>query len=159
MSGGEFQIGEAFAPREARWLGDFESGGWRLKRYGVVGPGRSLETGALGDWESCCEALLPDAGAGSGRPGVGFVIVHAGGGWEYLVVCWWDSGNELCVRVLSRPRGESEWRKAREGQSFCVWDMELMWHERNAYIEHVLRDARGDLDGYVADRYGGERVG
>ena len=159
MSGCEFQVDEAYAPREVRWLGELDSDGWRLKRYGIVGPGQMLAMDGLGDWEDRCAEMLPGEGADAGRPGVGFVIVHAGNGWEYLVVCWWDSGNELCVRMLTRRVGEVVWGEPLETQSFCVWDMELMWHERNAYVECVLCDARGDLDGYLKAVFEGESVG
>jgi hypothetical protein len=36
--------------------------------------------------------------------------------------------------------------------SFCLWDMEVMWHERNAFVQHMY-GAVPDLAAYRADRF------
>lgn len=53
------------------------------------------------------------------------------------------------TRVFLRDRGN--WRPARDGESFCVWDLEIMWHERCAYIRTMLVGA-GCGAGPAADR-------
>ncbi|MFG0258272.1 MAG: isochorismatase [Phycisphaerales bacterium JB043] len=153
-SGGEgcFRVSEAFAARRTWYDGCIEDRGWRLKRYVVCAEGREIDGTSLGGGVARLMERL--GGLSEHCPGVGFVIVHLGSGWDYLVGCWWDNENELCVRVLSRERGEERWAVARENQSFCVWDMEVMWHERNAYVEHVLTDTRGDVEGYMRDVLG-----
>jgi hypothetical protein len=61
--------------------------------------------------------------------------MHQGRG-DYLVLGWWDNENELPLRVLVW--GESGWREARGSESVCVWDLRILWHERDAYVATVL---------------------
>ncbi|SMF24728.1 hypothetical protein [Pseudogulbenkiania subflava] len=66
--------------------------------------------------------------------------------WGRLLV-YWDNDNECLVRVWVRD--ENGWRAARS-ESFCVWDLQVIWHEREACVRHLLTDAP-DMDGYLAD--------
>jgi hypothetical protein len=135
-----------FAPRAASFRGVVERAGHRLKGYAIRYGERPV------DWEEHREgidlalAALPDADPENGRPGLGFLIVHRGRAAEYVVLGWWDRQNELPVRVFVR--NEGPWRPARDGESFCVWDLEIIARERDAYVETVLAD--GDAEAYLA---------
>lgn len=137
-----------FAPRAATFHGIVEHAGHRLKGYSVRYGERPV------DWEEHHEgielalAALPESKPMEGRPGLGFLIVHRGRAAEYVVLAWWDRQNELPVKVFVR--NEGPWRPAREGESFCVWDLEIVARERDAYVETVLSD--GDVGAYLARR-------
>lgn len=137
-----------FAPRAATFHVIVEHAGHRLKGYSVRYGERPV------DWEEHHEgielalAALPEAKPVEGRPGLGFLIVHRGRAAEYVVLAWWDRQNELPVKVFVR--NEGPWRPAREGESFCVWDLEIVARERDAYVETVLAD--GDVGAYLARR-------
>jgi hypothetical protein len=137
-----------FAPRTATFHGIVEHAGHRLKGYSVRYGERPV------DWEEHREGIelaltaLPNAKPAEGRPGLGFLIVHRGRDAEYVVLAWWDRQNELPVKVFVR--NEGPWRPAREDESFCVWDLELVASERDAYVETVLAD--GDAEAYLARR-------
>ncbi|MFP8965392.1 hypothetical protein ACKC9G_02255 [Pokkaliibacter sp. CJK22405] len=64
-----------------------------------------------------------------------FCIFHAGRGMDYVVLCHWGNDNELfpAVSVRFRDAEPQEWQQD-PGYSFCLWDMEVMWAERNFYI-------------------------
>jgi len=72
-----------------------------------------------------------------------------------VVVAWWDNQNELLNRVFVRVgEAESPWRDSGGAYSFCVWDLQVLWHERNAFVRHVMSpQSCPDLDGYLADVY------
>lgn len=145
----------AYAPRAVSLLPLRQFGGWRLKRY-LLAAEASAATAAV--FESGVEValqLLPQPAVTALRPGVGYLILHRGADCDYIVLNWWDQENEHLTRVLVRARQPgARWQQAAD-QSFCVWDMQLMHHERNAYVQHVLGGAC-DLDAYLADRYGAE---
>lgn len=71
---------------------------------------------------------MPPADPSSGRPGLGFTIFHQGFDGDYVVVCWWDRENELPTKVW--PWDGNTWRRALVGESFCMWDLEMFWFER-----------------------------
>lgn len=64
-----------------------------------------------------------------------FVIFHEGASCLYLVLCWWGNDNELFTSVSVLAGGG--WVEQPDRYSFCLYDMEVMWDERNAYIETI----------------------
>jgi hypothetical protein len=137
-----------FAPRAATFYGIVEGSGHRLKAYSVRYGERPIDWDEHREGIDLALAALPDANREAGRPGLGFLIVHRGRAAEYVVLAWWDRQNELPVKVFVR--NEGPWRPALEGESFCVWDLEIVGRERDAYVETVL--AGGDAEAYLARR-------
>lgn len=140
-----------FAPyedRPIRFAGLREPAGWAIKVYEVWMRAARFEPDRFAQGEAMALRALPDAPA-PGRPGVGFLILHQGRGMDYAVLAWWDRENELPTRVFVDEG--AGWRSA-VTESFCVWDMQIMNAERDAYVRHVLADPRhGDLAAYLAD--------
>lgn len=83
---------------------------------------------------------LPEPAQTPSRPGLGFCVLHAGRGADYAVLGWWDRENELPVRIFVRPHDESAWRPSRGGESFCVWDLQVVAFERDAYVQTLLNN-------------------
>lgn len=79
-----------------------------------------------------------------------FAICHDGASARYLTLGWWGNDNEMFVAVaVTQPEG---WIEDLERYSFCLWDMEVMWHERNAFVQHMYGNVP-DLAAYRADRF------
>jgi len=140
-----------YAPRAIRWLGLAERHGHRLKRYAITRGDEPLRERDFAEgFELACQAL-PLPAVTSARPGVGFAISHQGNGADYSVLAWWDNENELPLRVFVRPQEPGgAWRSARESESVCVWDLEIVSFERDAYVATLL--AGGTADDYLARR-------
>jgi hypothetical protein len=97
---------------------------------------------------------LPRPAVAPGRPGVGFVIAHHGRTADYLVMAWWDRENELPLRVSVRGSDPgSGFHPARDGESICVWDLELIWLERQAYVATVLGESPAESTAYYLARH------
>ncbi|MBV9437233.1 MAG: hypothetical protein JOZ44_14340 [Acidobacteria bacterium] len=82
-----------------------------------------------------------------GCPGVGFIIKHHGATADYVVLAWWANENELPTRVFVTDPQTGRWRPAND-ESFCVWDLEIMWRERNHYIRTML-GGKSDVAQYL----------
>lgn len=53
----------------------------------------------------------------------------------YWVPGWWGNDNELSTKVaVPEPGG---WTIDALRYSFCLWDMEVIWHERQAFHDGV----------------------
>ncbi len=53
--------------------------------------------------------------------------------------------------MLVRPISSAEWREAAHTASICVWDLQVMAFERDAYVETVLSaPADPDVEAYLA---------
>lgn len=149
------KISEPFAPRPTHFREIFEYNGWRFKVYKII-----YGTSPL-DWQQYQQAIeiaskeFPQPTVTDKRPGVGFIICHQGRGWHYLVVCWWDNENELITKILVQKIDEkNKWQKATSVQSICVWDLEIIWFERNAYVGTVLSNSDSpDIETYLKSHF------
>jgi hypothetical protein len=126
-------VSEPFRARAVIALLPILSDELRLKRYAIAYEGEPVFDAPL-----------------DGISGVGFAICHRGRGAEYLVVGTWQNENELPLRVWTRDFGAAGWTRRTDDAGACVWDLEVIAFERDAYVAHVLEGARGDLDGYLA---------
>jgi hypothetical protein len=133
-----------YAPRPIRPLGVRTHAGWLVKAYGITFGAAALDPARFVGGEALALAALPDPPRTDGRPGVGFLILHQGRTGDYAVLGWWDNENELPLRVFVRPP-DGGWRPARGGESACVWDLQVIAFERDAYVATVLAaDAPAD---------------
>ena len=77
-----------------------------------------------------------------------FAIMHEGVSCEYLIVGWWQNDNELFVSVSVKE--PDNWVEDMTKYSFCVWDLDIIWHERNSFIRHLYSGTK-DLEAYRND--------
>jgi hypothetical protein len=153
------RVTEAYRPRRVVPRGVRAVDGWRLKQYHIVygeaAPDWGRFEGGLGSAKQ--QGLWLPAAEGPGRYGVGFVIGHQGRVSDYLVLKWWDNENELPGMVLVHDRvPHAPWRPAKSCEGICVWDLSVIWHERNAFVRTVLaRTGEPDVEAYLADMFAG----
>jgi hypothetical protein len=132
-----------YEPRPIRFHGLRSVDGWRLKRYSIAYGADPIDWSAFEPAMTLADAALPRPAVTDARPGVGFVIAHQGRTALYCVLAWWDNENELPARVFVRGLADgAAWRAARGSESFCVWDLQVIGFEREAYVATVL--AGGD---------------
>ena len=125
-----------YRPRTLAFLGVESALGYRLKIYSIrAGEAPFDRARFAGGWALALDAL-PQPAVATGRPGLGFAVLHRGRTGDYLILCWWDCENELPTRVFVN--GPDGWRPAQGGESFCVWDLRVMWWEREAYVGTIL---------------------
>lgn len=135
----------AFTPRPIRFHGFIQDQKCQFKCFSI-----SYEN-QRPDWDSFSEGLSVGFEALEKSPlypeaELGFLIAHKGQRMNYLILAFWGNDNELFPLVLIQ--GESGWHVS-DTTSFCVWDMEVMFNERNAYIKHVMNQS--DHPGYLSD--------
>ena len=147
---------QPYAPRPIRSHGLRPHGDWRLKLYSIVhgAPPTDWDT-YWRDFEPGFARVLdelPGSARTAERIGAGFLIAHRGRGCSYVVLGWWDRENELPLRLAVRDHTpEAPWRAAAASESVCVWDLEVIGHERDAYVKSVLSDTPVDLQRREAD--------
>ena len=138
-----------YQPRPLAFLGVESVAGYLLKVYTIRHDvSRAFKRERFADRWEVAGGELPQPAVADRRPGVGFAILHQAQGDDYLIMGWWDRQNELPTRVFLR--GEQGWRAAQGGESFCVWDLRVMWWEREAYVGTVLAGSRNAVGAYLA---------
>lgn len=143
---------QPFKHREILPLAPIETKGWQLKRYRIRHADQVFDETRFDGGRALALGALPHPARTAERPGVGFLIEHQGNGIDYAVLGWWDRENELPLRVFvcDQP-GSNAWRPARGSESVCVWDLQVIWAERDAYVSTVLAESQPDaLNAYVS---------
>lgn len=64
-----------------------------------------------------------------------FAIFHQGKSLAYLVLAWWQNDNEMFTRVAVHKDGT--WIIDAQQYSFCLYDLEIFWQERNIFIDSI----------------------
>ena len=140
-----------YQPRPLTFLGVESVAGFLLKVYLIREESQAAEVERFAArWELAADAM-PQPAVTDARPGVGFVILHQGRTGDYVILSWWDRENELPTRIFLRDGGGDGWRAAQGGESFCVWDLRVMWWEREAYVGTVLAGSANGIDAYLAN--------
>jgi hypothetical protein len=132
----------AYRPREVRAYPALALPGRTFKVYGIVAePARAARMPAA--------AMLADAIASlstatdrDGSHGLGFVILHLAQDGDYLLVSDWVDANMLRHHVYQcrvTDHGITALRSlASSGIIACVWELEIMKFERDAWVRTVL---------------------
>ena len=93
-----------------------------------------------------------DKGVSDDRYGVAILIVHEGREGVFALVSWWVGENMLQHHVYF---SSSDFPCSFEyispsGIAACVWEMEVLAFERDAWVEHVLANPSGpNLEMYL----------
>lgn len=149
------KLSEPYQERPIRPLGTWEPEGWRLKVYGIAYEAKRPSDDLVKWAKRVASRRLPVPAVTEDRYGVGFLGVHAGRGENLVFLDWWAAENELHHHVWTGPAADpTVLSRASEGAAVaCVWDLAVLSHEREAWIEHVLDNPDGpDLEAYMADR-------
>jgi hypothetical protein len=134
-------VAHRYEPRPTRRLDLRDLNGWRIRVHTITLPGEQFDLARFEPGLAMAAQALPPEGAQEGRAGVGFAIFHQGRGVDYVVLCWWARENELPIRVFVRDRiPAARWRAAQGEESICVWDLEVISRERDAYVRTVLAE-------------------
>lgn len=150
----EFHRSECFIDRAVQRAGIVVHNDWRLKQYDISYDGEPVSEVDFRAGVLLALSELQHPAVSRNRPGIGFLIRHAGRDAHYVVLAWWDNQNEMLTRIIVRDLlVGTPWHDAAGKFSFCIWDMKVLWHERNAFVKHVMSPAAGpDVHGYLSDQ-------
>ena len=150
MSGGAAIAG--YQPRPVQALGILEVAGWRIKQYVMtVAPGHVPDLRLLNATAAMAAKALP---AASATHGVGFLIAHQARPACFVLLDWWQDGYDLKQRYYTSPLDHPDELVELSGEAVgCVWELEVLLHEREAWIDHVLNSEADDFRAYLQDMF------
>ncbi|OLT26506.1 hypothetical protein BJF83_21090 [Nocardiopsis sp. CNR-923] len=140
-------LAEDHHERDVHPLDCREISGHLVKVYALEAPGRTVTEQDEAEAVRIAEGHLA-LGAARGSLGLAVLIVHAGGDGDYVLVHTWIEGNLSDLGIFTGPAERPDLlRPARAGLAPCVWEAEVLAHERDVFAWHVL-----DGDGELSDR-------
>lgn len=150
---------EPYVPRDILGLGVWTVGPLRLKAYGITwrgdGPNEVNATFAptlVDAARSHVVKRLPGEAEAEGHQGLGFAVLHEDPLDIWLLMDWWAHGDMGC-QLLSRCRvgGDAAFEAVHKPYFACVWEMVVINHERNAWVDTILTE-RPNPEAYL-DRW------
>lgn len=152
----------AYAPRLVRTLPPVRANGRVLKAYAMYARAEEQAPPPDPQWlQEQASAVLAAAPQDGDHP-AGFLILHAGMERDYLLVSqWYDA--DMLKHWVREVRVDADGRTTltpldQRDLVACVWELEVIAFERDAWVNTVLVPRRLDetsLDAYAATTFGG----
>jgi hypothetical protein len=141
------KITEKYEDRLIEECGILEVNGWKLKLYKITyrknspADEKTLDIAvnffkdAAFDYTAKYDDMTPSYG-------LGYVILHKGMDSNFIAVNWWSGENMLVTRAMLAPLNDpcNYNEITQTGMNICVWDMLVHNHERNAWVESILKN-------------------
>lgn len=141
----------AYQPRRIRYRERVERSGWRLKVYHLLHADKEADDALVAAALDEAFGWLPGPDDGPEHYATGFVGVHQGASYDFVLVAYWAYQTELRFQSWMRPTSQSyRLEQVRSGElSADVWDLALLAFERRAWVEHVLEPDEADIAAYL----------
>ena len=151
------KISEPYKERPVNFLGITGDSGWRFKLYTITyenntPPDEKTIATAKEFAKDCIEKYHYIADS----YGLGYIIIHKGMDANFIVVNWWVGENMVCTHTFLAPLSNPNLYQeiTHTGMNVCVWDTLVHFHERNAWVNHIMKNPKNpDAKGYLEDIY------
>ena len=153
-------IKEAYQPRPIRFLELYQHEDWTLKIYSISKQRERVDAAHVEHAKTyLSEWLAPSSAYGLETYKLATLIVHEGKEGCFAIINWWTDDNMLQNFAYLKQKGEKDFTLFSDrGIALCVWEMEVCWHERKAWIKHVLmQHEHPDVEAYLNDHLNSER--
>jgi hypothetical protein len=143
-----------FRFRPIRFIEIIQHNEWRLKLYTISYDDSGIDAAIfktvkskLGEW------LLQTKNYDLPVYNVGSLIIHKWSGGYFAIIQWWIDENMMQVFVYLSDKEQAKDFKiySDKGIISCVWELEILWFERNAWIEEVMQKGmnKKNIDNYL----------
>ena len=148
---------EPYEDRPVEFLELSNNDGWRFKIYSIVykknsAPDERTIEIAKQFAKDCIEKYHYIADS----YGLGYIIIHKGKDSNFIVINWWLGENMICTHSFLSPLNNSNLYQeiTHTGMNVCVWDALIHFHERNAWVEFIMKNPDApDINGYCESIY------
>jgi len=144
---------QPYAPRPVRYLGLHHCDGWRIKTYSISAKNERVGQDAVAQvWTLLPVWLAQHTTYPLDSYRIASLILHVGREGCFAILSWWIDSNMLQTQVhLATDPERRDFRLFSDRGIFtCVWEMAVLWFERNAWVQHVLTHP---ADPHGIDRY------
>ena len=147
-----------FKERAVKYLGLYEFDDWKFKIYSL----KYDETRITDGIEEIIKLEIPNWVKKKTQINsfsnykIGTVIIHEAVDSILTIINWWVYENVLQNHVYyseyKTPNKLEDF--SNKGVQFCVWEMNIIWHERNLWVEHILKNSKKpDWKSYLSSHY------
>jgi hypothetical protein len=150
------KIKSFYKTRPVRFLEVAEVDGWKIKLYSISVKSVIVNAETIAFAKRQLPGWLKKASAYKlDTYKVATLILHEGKEGCFAIISWWTDENMLQLYVyLSSYNQPTDFKLySDKGIVSCVWEMAVLWFERNAWVNHVLMKAGNpDLEAYLNEQ-------
>lgn len=146
-----------YKTRAVRLIEIYSLNGWRIKVYSISAKNEFAHKDIIITAKiNLAEWLKNDTNYEYENYKITTLIVHEGIDGCYVILNWWlgENMSQQHIYISSNRQPYKFELRSDKGLSVCVWEMAVLWHERNAWIKHVLQKATApDFESYLNDQF------
>lgn len=143
-----------YQTRTIRFSEVVESDGWRIKVYTISGmEGFHHPVFYQQALQNLPVWLKLENGFDDTNDRIAFLILHAGTEGIFSLINWWVGENMLNTHIfITDPQVPNQFsRISGQGLAHCVWELEIVNHERISWTTNILKRESADYDAYLLD--------
>ncbi len=143
-----------YKKRPVRFIELCETGEWKIKIYSISVLNERVSPEAILQVKELIPGWLENSSIHElDNYKIATVIVHEGKEGIFALINWWVGENMLQHYVYFAGYDKPYDFKlfSDKGISYCVWELAVIWHERNAWVKHVLKkEGKPDFEAYLS---------
>lgn len=148
------KIKSSYTTRPIRFLEVYNYNDWQIKLYSIsihsefVSKENIEKTKQqLDNWLSKSEVYDLETYK------IATLILHEGKEGCFAIINWWIDENMLQNFVYLMDVSNEYKLFSDNGITTCVWEIAIIWHERNAWVKHVLmKNENPDFQAYINEQ-------
>lgn len=151
----------AYRTRPIRFLGLEKCGEWTIKVYSISSKNEYADQHFI----TLAKANLPlwlknVSSIQLSNYQVATLIIHEGIDGCFAIISWWVDENmlQLFAYLASAANPDQFQLISDKGMVSCVWEMAVLWFERNAWVEEVMKQPHNlsAIDNYLSKQLNGD---
>ncbi len=149
----------AYRPRPIRFLEVFQHKDWAIKIYSISSKNEQVDELDVAFAKENLDIWLRQSKVYDlATYKIATLILHEFNGGCFAIINWWTDENMLQNFVYLKTNEAAEFvLYSDKGISTCVWEMAVWWHERNAWVKHILmKHEKPDFEAYLMEQLHGE---
>lgn len=147
------RIQQKYKTRAVRFLEVYPLGDWRIKVYTITIKDAFVDLKTIKLVKSKLpEWLQQKENYGLETYGIATLIIHKGKEGCFAIINWWIDENMLQnhVYLASNETPDDFAVYSDKGIMTCVWEMAVLWYERNLWVKYVLKKHKQpDVESYL----------
>lgn len=143
---------EPYQPRPIRMNEYWQLADWRMKLYTITQQLPPVNAEWITIAKQLAEERLPLMAVTDSTYGLGFIIVHQTRRDVFINIDWWAWENELIHHAYTAPLQHPDQFQyvTPTGRTACVWELAVIGHERQAWVDCILANPNGpDTQAYL----------
>lgn len=148
-------IKQPYKSRPIRFLALIEIGGWQVKVYSISAKGAYVPDWLLEKGKAIASKHIHQAVELQEGYRVAILILHEGADGNYILLDWWFGENMIKNHVYASTSDSPDDFKyvTPSGIAYCVWELEVIHFERQAWIKTILAQAASPrMDSYLLEQ-------